>query len=299
MSALASGLVPSSTSQTGPGGLVDELSEIPASSDSRTAGPALSLNPACALAPGWPSLVKPAPAGAFVIDQHLARMKRMKTGVMTWARVCTEWTGTSSERWRATFVTLTYRDSACWGPKQITSYLACVASWAKRRGVRVPYTWVLELTKAGAPHYHVLLWVPRRFCLPKPDKAGWWSHGLSRIEATIHAAPHAYICKYLSKGTDVARLPRGSRISGRGGLPRQSQAAREARWWRLPSWLRELLPLDAGVLARRASAVLKAKIRGPGGRFFSWIAETGELFESPWASRFCPATRRLYIWRVA
>jgi len=250
-----------------------------------------------------PDFLPSAPAGAFEIDSEAARLRRMKTGVMTWARVCTEWTATTGQRYRPTFVTLTYRASASWEPRHISSYVDRLAKWAKARGCRVPYAWVLELTKAGVPHYHLICWVPKRFALPKPDKAGWWRHGMSRIESAIQSGAVAYMAKYVSKGGnagDSEAMPLGCRISGRGGLPRDSQQAREARWWRLPAWLREALPLALGCLARRAAQVFKgAAVVGPGGRRISWVSEFGEPFESPWASLWCPITRRLSVWRVA
>lgn len=260
---------------------------------------------------GFCSRLKPAPDGAFEIDAFAGRMKRMRAGVMTWSRVCTEWAGLSGKRYRPTFLTLTYAAVDGWEPKHISRFLACLNEWARRQRERIPYVWTVELQERGAPHYHLILWVPRRLMLPKPDKRGWWPHGSSRIGGKKRKGggvmeimrPVAYIAKYCSKGADSCAalpLPKGIRISGRGGLPRASEQAREARWWSLPKWLRDAIPLDLRVLARRASVVFGgARVTGAGGRLIAWVSELGEAFESPWASRWCPVLRRLSIWRVA
>lgn len=235
-----------------------------------------------------------------------SRLRRMRTGVLTWARVANEWTATTGRRWWSCMVTLTYGPSASWEPRHISHFLSCVAEWARRRGIRLPYTWVMELTQAGVPHYHVLLWVPRGYRLPKPDSRGWWSHGSTRIEAARNAV--GYVAKYVSKGWGadaLLTLPKGARISGRGGLPKSSPQRREAVWWRLPSWLREYLPLDRARdrsmlgLARRAAPALRARLDDGTGRLTSWITEAGELLASPWVARFCSVTRRTFVWRIA
>ena len=68
------------------------------------------------------------------------------------------------------------------------------------KGIFIHYVWVLELTKRGRPHYHVLFWLPRGISMPKADKQGWWRHGMTN---TVPArSPVGYLCKYTSKGID-------------------------------------------------------------------------------------------------
>jgi hypothetical protein len=115
----------------------------------------------------------------------------------------------------------------------------------------------------------VLVWLPRGLTLPKPDKRGWWPHGLTRIESARH--PIGYIAKYASKGTKGHALPRGSRVFAVLGL--DAQGRRVKRWWCAPGWVRSLWP-DA------AADVSPA----PGG---GWVARaTGEWHPSPWVIRF-------------
>ena len=82
-------------------------------------------------------------------------------------------------------VTLTYRDDVDWSPRQVSNYLKCVREWARRKAIFLHYVWVLELTKRGRPHYHVLFWLPKGVSMPKADKQGWWKHGMTRSEGRI------------------------------------------------------------------------------------------------------------------
>ena len=143
-------------------------------------------------------------------------------------------------------VTLTYRDDVDWSPRQVSNYLKCVREWARRKGIFIHYVWVLELTKRGRPHYHVLFWLPRGISMPKADKQGWWRHGMTN---TVPArSPVGYLCKYTSKGIDFdswGKLPRGGRLYGHGGYTPSMRITRA--WLIAPSWVRELIDQCDGV----------------------------------------------------
>ena len=143
-------------------------------------------------------------------------------------------------------VTLTYREDVEWSPRQVSGYLKCVREWARRKDIFIHYVWVLELTKRGRPHYHVLFWLPKGVSMPKADKQGWWKHGMTRSE-WAHS-PVGYLCKYTSKGIDFdswGKLPRGGRLYGHGGY---TPAMRITRAWRVaPAWVRELIDEMDGV----------------------------------------------------
>jgi len=128
--------------------------------------------------------------------------------------------------------------------------------------------WVQEFTKRGKPHYHVLLWLPYGVSLPKPDKRGWWPHGMTKIEWTRNAI--GYIAKYASKADSLCKPARGARMHGSGGL--DGAALLEARWWKLPGWLRPQV------------SIAERCLRRVGGGFYSSI--TGEIFTSPWEIYF-------------
>lgn len=135
--------------------------------------------------------------------------------------------------WWCCFVTLTYRPGASWRPKHMSLFLEALRNELGRR-VPLRYVWVMELTRAGVPHYHVALWLPSGTKLAKPDQSGAWPHGSTRIERA--RAPVGYLIKYATKGSSTLSLPRGARLYGAGGLGREARA--EVRWWLLPNYVR-------------------------------------------------------------
>lgn len=132
--------------------------------------------------------------------------------------------------WEALFITLTYALVDGWRGRHISDYL-------RELGRSVPfklrYVWVMELQKRGAPHYHVVLWVPTGEKIPMPDRSGQWQHGWSQVERA--RSPVSYVMKYASKGGDM-ELPRGARICGAGGLEIEGRV--QVRWWLLPRYQR-------------------------------------------------------------
>lgn len=171
--------------------------------------------------------LRPSP-GSVTVFRHDGRLRRMRGSVQSAAQLLQEEAQAHGHRCKAAMLTLTYRPEVDWSPRHVTGLLKNVREWHKRRGHVCRYAWVLELTEAGRPHYHVLFWLPRGLTLPKPDKQGWWPHGMTRIEWA--RSPVGYLVKYASKGIDGDELPKGARLSGCGGL---SGAARAVRSWRL------------------------------------------------------------------
>ena len=215
-------------------------------------------------------LATPPGSSPLWVGRHDARLRRMRRSVLTSARIQAEETAAHGARPRAAMVTLTYRDDAAPGPRDVSGLLAHIRKWMQRRGHKgIRYVWVLELTKRGRPHYHIVLWLPRGLTLPKPDKQGWWPHGSTRIEWARRAV--GYLAKYASKGLDeglVTALPKGARLSGCGGLDPEGRDQR--RWWLAPSWVREVAP------------EWTAKLHpAPGG---GWVARvSGQWWASPWS----------------
>lgn len=161
-------------------------------------------------------------------------------------------------------LTLTYRPDVEWDSHHVSECLRHARQWLKRRRIQCRYVWVLETTKAGKPHYHVVVWLPLGVKLPMLDLQGWWPHGMTRMEWARCAV--GYVSKYVSKGQEGVKLPEGARMYGVGGL--EGVALDEARWWALPKWLRE-----------QVEQWQKIRRRVGGG----WLDhDTGELFESPW-----------------
>ena len=165
------------------------------------------------------------------------RVRRMRRVVVCSANASRQAVERHGNRHYAVFVTLTYRPGVLWSQGQVSAFIQRYSKWCARRGVVGRYQWVLELTRAGAPHYHVLLWLPKRLRVPKPDKSGWWSHGLSRIELAYR--PVGYLVKYASKGfggEGAGEIPRGARLFGCGNGKEERHEVRRAR---LPVWLAE------------------------------------------------------------
>lgn len=199
-------------------------------------------------------------------EQREARIRRMRKNVITGARLHVQHARDGGFRGRWALLTLTYRDDVKWVSNQVAALLDHVRKYANRSGFKARYVWVLELTKRLRPHYHLLVWLPKGRSLPKPDKQGWWPHGMTKIEWARNAV--GYLAKYASKADPEQdnAIPRGARLSGVGGLEKQQRI--ELRWWKTPTWVRDIFTTvcDIG--------------RVPGGGVVN--RETGEFAPSRW-----------------
>lgn len=208
-------------------------------------------------------------------NDGLRRVQRCRRRTVTHARLAAEAVRRGGFRGRWLMVTPTYRDDAEWQAQDIRDYLQRMRVWFARQGQPMRYQWVLELTKRGRPHYHVLVWLPRHLMLPHSDRRGWWRKGLTRTEVARNAV--GYLAKYVSKGVQAydldeftgelvsRRVPRGARLCGGGGL--EISARTELRYWLTPRWLRERCPEVTEV--RRIPEGYE-------------IVATGERLLSPW-----------------
>jgi hypothetical protein len=146
------------------------------------------------------------------------RIRRMRRVVISSADAARSVLETSGFRYQAWFVTLTYRSDGLWTGKHISDYLRRVRNRAADEGVSLRYQWVLELTKRGRPHYHVIWWVPYGYKLEKADQVGDWRWGFTNTALSIR--PVGYVVKYASKGGDSCQsgsIPKGARLFGVGG----------------------------------------------------------------------------------
>lgn len=219
-------------------------------------------------AAGGSGLVSPHTSGTLdnlvEIDPFLTRLRRLRRSVITAARMHEfELLG---QRWKPAMVTLTYRQVGAWHPRHISDLLGRIRVWMRRRSIPLRYVWVAELQQRGALHYHAVLWLPRGFTLPKPDKQGWWPHGSTRIEWARQ--PAAYLAKYASKLDSKVGIgfPPGARLHGRGGLAEFGRSV--AQWFNLPQWAKEVCDL-----AGRA-----VRVKGIG----LVDRESGVCLPSPW-----------------
>lgn len=200
------------------------------------------------------------------------RIQRMRRTVLRFADAAREGMVQGGRCVCLIMVTLTYRSVDDWEPGHISRYVQRSVAWLERRGCSYAYAWVVEMQKRGAPHYHVLFWLPDGVKLPKPDvcscrqRTPLWPHGMTRIE---RARSPGYIVKYASKGEEEP-LPFGARLFGVGSFDRHWR--RLACWAALPAWLRDLSE-EGDVIARLAR--------------MGWLnRSTGEVYEPEWRFKF-------------
>jgi hypothetical protein len=196
----------------------------------------------------------------IAVSPSETRLKRLRSSVLTAARLHAQ----SKDKWRVVMVTPTYAPESSWSPADITNLVKCIRQWLARRGIEMRYVWVLEYTKKGKPHYHMLVWLPLGITLPHADKRGWWLKGWTNQEWARNAV--GYIAKYASKGSALIQYVRGARHHGNGGM--QGKELLEQRWWKLPNWLRPTVDPQDQVKRRKGGGYMHP--------------ETGEVFESPW-----------------
>jgi hypothetical protein len=171
------------------------------------------------------------------------RIRRMRRVVISAADATRSVLETSGFRYQAWFVTLTYRSDGLWTGKHVSDYLRRVRNRAAEDGVSLRYQWVLELTKRGRPHYHVIWWVPYGYKLERADQVGDWRWGFTNTALAVR--PVGYVVKYASKGggsCEVGRIPKGARLFGvGGGNGDEKHVAHRAG---LPMWLDACLPQE-------------------------------------------------------
>lgn len=214
------------------------------------------------------------------IFRDRVRVRRMKTAIHQGARLldCSA-ADDRSTRYRKTLVTLTYRDADGWEPNHIAAFQKRVREWFRRRGADIRYVWVAELQQRGALHYHMIVWVPRRYTLPKPDRQGWWPHGSTNVKQATHGV--SYLAKYASKTTaeQSAKYPAGARMHGAGGL--DAERRRHVRYWQAP-------------IAARDCLTGRADIRKTLGGYVDKF--TGNFYRSPWKVTIT-GDGRVFAWR--
>lgn len=217
------------------------------------------------------------PSDDIHIDRDAGRLRAMRSGVLTSARVIDEQLELEPRKYRRAAVTLTYARPGEWESEHVTRLINCYRAWAGRRGFLLPYVWVAEIqqqryerTGDAVVHYHLVLWLPFGFTPPMPDKQGWWPHGMTQVAWVRSPVGYLdYQVKYLTKGGLMHLFPRGARIWGAGGLCAAFRLKRS--FLRLPAYLTALFAQPGEVYR-----VLRA--RGGG-----WeVPARGLWIRSPW-----------------
>jgi len=177
--------------------------------------------------------------GERVVTLSDLRMKRVRRGLLEAAAYVEGELQSAGTRYRAAMVTTTYAPGRSWSPRHLSAALKSLREWARNRRIWVKYVWRLEFTRAGVPHYHVVVWLPRGWVMPMWDRQGWWPHGMTN--AKWARSPVGYLAKYASKETDWppgTGDTRGARWFGAGGLGAEGRL--RVLWRCAPLWLREL-----------------------------------------------------------
>lgn len=142
------------------------------------------------------------------LDSLLARVRRLRSRVCAWANYI-RLAGLSKLSMK--MVTLTYAPgedgSGQWREGHISEFIRKVRRHCGSK--LAAYAWVAELQDRGEVHYHCLLVVKPGCSLPYPDQAGWWPHGMSRIET---ARSPGYVVKYSQKSDPEGVFPKGLRL---------------------------------------------------------------------------------------
>lgn len=171
----------------------------------------------------------------ILVDTVKSRQKRTRRTILNSAR-CIQ-NQLEGKGYKAAMITTTYAPDQEWSSLDITALIKSIREYLRAKGFNFHYLWKLELTQAGKPHYHLVIWLPKGVTLPKPDKRGWWSKGLTRIE-WIRKNAIGYVAKYLAKKDSlVLDVPKGARLCGAGGLSVNSRIFRS--WWNFPAYVRE------------------------------------------------------------
>lgn len=169
------------------------------------------------------------------------------------------------------FVTLTYKGVADWRPVHVSAAVKGFRNWCRSNAVDCRYTWVAELQRRGAVHYHLLAWLPAGLQMPHWDKktkkhggmrASFWPHGMTETDRARSGV--GYLMKYLSKLGELTRFPKGLRLYGIGGLTPEGRLMRA--WFNLPQWAKAAY--GVGDLKRTCQGLT--------------VLETGEILPPVW-----------------
>lgn len=182
--------------------------------------------------------------GSVVIfDKEMQRKARVKNLQRTVYNVGTGVEESfKNKKMKPWLFSLTYRDVNGWKPEHITIFLNRVRAHLARRQFKLTYVWVAELQKRGALHYHVIIWLPSGFRLPKVGRSGWWPHGFTDQKMAEKGV--GYLMKYISKDETKHKYPKGVRIYGYGGV--DVFVRRKVRFFRASSAIRRQVS-DSGL----------------------------------------------------
>ena len=147
---------------------------------------------------------------SIALDGVSRRLSRMRRGVVSAARFIQDQMQDGGRRYRAAFVTLTYRVDQDWDAGDIRKVVKHYRHWGQRRRACLGIIWVAETHGGGGLnhgkiHYHLVIFLPRGLTPPMPDKQGWWRKGMSNCKWA--RSPVGYLAKCESPIRGLAALP--------------------------------------------------------------------------------------------
>lgn len=142
-----------------------------------------------------------------MLDTFAIRLGRMKSRIFTWAEEVDQYK--KNHPVRLVLVTLTYAKVDDYRPGHLGNYLKNIKTKLGKN--LLAFAWVAELQQRLAVHYHVVLVVKPGTKIPKPDKGGYWVHGMSKIETARTAY---YLATYTGKKyqKDLSKYPKSCRL---------------------------------------------------------------------------------------
>lgn len=197
---------------------------------------------------GWQVTMTDKTTGEIrVLDRRAARLGRMRRRLSRWGDVAGEMVRAGQADLLQ--VTSTYRPGRGWRACDMSE---CVQAIHRLLGERLyGYCWVAELQadrpSREAVHYLLYLLVRPGSFIPKPDKAGLWPHGMTKVEANRRGIGYAmkYAQKVEQKGGD---FPKGLRLFAVTFYSHAPLPAHRRRWFRLsavPRYAEQAFPLAA------------------------------------------------------
>ena len=227
--------------------------------------------------------------GVLHLDSKAMRLRRAQRRVHAWAEAVPKDKRTVKRAGkvlelgpRMVMIRLSYADadtehkkSEGWKPNDIRDFMKKVKKELDTH--LLGYAWVMEMQERGSVHYHVLLYLKRGSRrMPKPDEAGWWPHGGTRIETSENPF---YIVKYVGKEQQKEGLPKNARMFAVWINPNVITVDKllTFRMSSLPKWMQTRVQemVKAGHVGKEVRWT-----RPKGGGWL--IRDTGEIIPSEW-----------------
>lgn len=190
----------------------------------------------------------------IIVSEKVIRQKRMVRRIRMWWRALDG----QIEKRNVWMVTLTYRHTENWNPRDITRFLQRLRNTMDCKA----YAWIAAVQPGtGRVHYHIMMVGPRPLWVMQR-----WGKGRTEVKAAWSAG---YLLKYLWS-QDINGLPKGCRRFAtwiKKGLL-SSKANYVYRLSYLPDWVARYLEEIGGWVHKESAGI--------------WITDIGIILTSDW-----------------